>query len=349
MQSFITNSPSLDVYDTRGSRLVREMASSMEVSLLTGKPGLLYTRSYWSDMLSFSSLQRPRSAQEALLRLEKGTAEPAIQLKEAAQILGIDLDLCSSHPQLTGLARVSKIAAPKEEWVLRWLLKKIRTSKQYRVDPTSFLLLQQLISLIPPKSLATTLKDQKFILLLNDTIADVEHEVFAAERNGLPGFLRSESGISQTLADPPALTSKLDKKGVKRKRQGNEDGDAMHLDVPAQSPATCLATFLYVLDCLYSLTALVSNNSTVDETSSAHLKHALKSEPDFLGIMLGRFLNVAAFVMPQFASDNSTSTLQHLLYVLPAVLDLWELRSSRRDDTQNQPSNVCLTRRACVR
>ncbi|KAF7597588.1 hypothetical protein BBP40_000066 [Aspergillus hancockii] len=282
-----------------------------------------------------SFAERPRSSQEALLRLEKGSGSPISQLNEAAQIIGLDLALCASHPKINRTTNVQKRAAPKEEWVLRWLLKKLRAGKNYRVEPASFLLLRQLIDLIQPKSLATTLKDQKFLTILNHAITDLEDDVFAGLENGATDLDHSDSESSNTIGDSP----QSDKKGTKRKRAGDRGQDVMDVDEQPQTPTSCFLAFIRALDCLYSLVILANRTLKVDEVASSHLKHALKGEPEAVAVTLGRSFRLAAVATTQFFNARKTTDLQHLLYVIPAIMDLWDLRSNRRIDTDSGSSN----------
>ncbi|KAI9036354.1 ribosome biogenesis protein URB2 [Aspergillus affinis] len=286
-----------------------------------------------------SVAERPRSSQEALLRLEKGSGSPSVQLNEAAQIIGLDLALCASHPEINRTPHIQTKAAPKEEWVLRWLLKKLKAGKNYRVEPASFLLLRQLIDLIPPKTLAITLKDQKFLGIISNAITDLEDDVFAGLENGTTEFLRSDSDSSKTLSDSTQDAGKYDKKGTKRKRPGDGEPDAMDIDEQPQTPTSCFLTFIRALDCLYSLVNLTSRTLGIEEVASAHLRHALKGEPESIALTLGKSFRVAAVATNQFSHARKTTDLQHLLYVLPAVLELWELRSYRRNDSDSGSSN----------
>ncbi|KAE8352736.1 Urb2/Npa2 family-domain-containing protein [Aspergillus coremiiformis] len=283
-----------------------------------------------------SFAERPRSSQDALLRLEKGSGSPISQLNEAAQIIGLDLALCASHPEINRTTHVQTRAAPKEEWVLRWLLKKLRAGKNYRVEPASFLLLRQLIDLIQPKTLATTLKDQRFLAILDHAITDLEDDVFAGFENGTAELGHSDSGSSGTLGDS---SPQSDKKGTKRKRAGDREQDGMDLDEQPQTPTSCFLTFIRALDCLYSLIMLASQTLEIDEVASSHLKHALKGEPETVAATFGKSFTLAAIATTQFFSARKTTDLQHLLYVFPAILDLWELRSNRRVDSDSGSGN----------
>ncbi|RAH65113.1 ribosome biogenesis protein URB2 [Aspergillus aculeatinus CBS 121060] len=291
-----------------------------------------------------SVAERPRSSQEALLRLEKGTASPTAQLNDAANIIGLDLALCASHPEINRTPHFQNNAAPKAEWVLRWLLKRLRTGKNYRVDAASFLLLRQLIDLIPPKTLATTLKDQKFLGIVHDAIADLEEDVLAGLGDGTAELLHSGSESSHTLGDSPHRNGDYDKKGTKRKRSGADEPDAMDIDDPPRTPTSCFVAFIRALDCLYSLVMLVDRTSGVDDVASSHLKHALKGEPESVAVTLQKSFRLAAVITTQLFHAQQTTDLQHLLYVLPAIFDLWELRSSRRDDSEKGLSNECFSK-----
>ncbi|KAL4750959.1 hypothetical protein BDW72DRAFT_174706 [Aspergillus terricola var. indicus] len=272
--------------------------------------------------------ERPRPSQEALLRLEKGTASPNIQLNEAAQIIGLDLSLCASHPEINRASHVPIHAAPKEEWVLRWLLKKLKAAKNYRVEPASFLLLRQLIDLIPPKTLASTLKDQKFIGILDHAIMDLTDDAISGSGNGINELLPSDSESSQTLSEGSS------RKGTKRKRTNGVDQDSMDVDEQPRTPASCFLAFTRLLDCLYSLVTLVSEKDGVDETARSHLRHALRGEPQLISITLGNSLTLASLAITQFSNARKTTELQHLFYVLPALLEVWEWRSYRLDGAE---------------
>ncbi|KAJ5676947.1 uncharacterized protein N7477_002580 [Penicillium maclennaniae] len=283
--------------------------------------------------------ERSGASQEALLRLEKGGDSPSTQLHEAAKILGVDLALCESHPETRRTGKMQLSATPKAEWTLRWLLKRLKNGKNYRVDPASFLLLRQLIDVIPPKNLATTLKEQKFLSILCDAVADLEADIFVTVGRG-QSIASFDSDSSHTLVSSPAQEDQKSSKGTKRKRVAPEnDEDAMDVDEQPQNPASCFLAFIRVLDCLYGVVTLAQQTLGTDENANSHLKLALRGEPAIVAKLLGRSFQVAAVAITQFSQAGKTTDLQHLIFVLPAVLELWESRSFRDDDTLNKTSN----------
>ncbi|PYH99647.1 hypothetical protein BO71DRAFT_394127 [Aspergillus ellipticus CBS 707.79] len=156
--------------------------------------------------------------------------------------------------------------------------------------------------------------------------------------------MHSDSESSHTLSDSPHRNGDYDRKGTKRKRAGDGAADAMDIDDQPRTPISCFLAFIRALDCLYSLVMLATRTPEVDEVASSHLKHALKGEPESVAMTLQKSFRLAAVVTTQFSHARKTTDLQHLLYVFPAVLELWELRSSRRDDSDKGLSNECFAK-----
>jgi hypothetical protein len=75
-------------------------------------------------------------AQPALLHLVKVHGQPAEQTREAAKILGVDLeeinDSLETAPYLP--STVPRQFAPKEEWILRWLLTRLRVDEDRSLE-----------------------------------------------------------------------------------------------------------------------------------------------------------------------------------------------------------------------
>ena len=83
---------------------------------------------------------------------------------------------------------------------------------------------------------------------------------------------------------------------------------------------------------------------STDGVANSHLKLALRGEPEAVAMLLGRSFRVAAMAAKQFSHAGQTTDLQHLLYVFPSVVELWELRSYREDDADNKSSNEFFAR-----
>lgn len=195
-----------------------------------------------------------------------------------------------------------------------------------------------------PKNLAAVLKDQKFLSILCDTFADLETDIFVGLENGL-ATSSSDSESSHTLTGSPPRDNRRGNQGKKRKRMTTEiDADPMEQDEQRQSPTACFLAFIRALDCLHGLLALSQRTLGTDGVANSHLKLALRGEPEAVAMVLGRSFRVAAVAAKQFSHAGQTTDLQHLLYVFPSAVELWDLRSYREDDADNNSSSEFFAR-----
>ena len=273
-----------------------------------------------------------------MLDLEKGANVSASQLNEAAQIIGIDMRVHEAEIQAVGISpkpQATTASAPKEEWVLRWLLKKLKTPKgplNYKLDSDSWLLLRLLQDRIPPKTLAAILNEAKFLEILEDALADLDR--FAAGSGGIV----SVRGISGSKEKQLELAS--GKRGKKRKRVDGETGNSDSSDQQEPAPSSWASTLLYLLGSIQGLVALSNQSHGIDGTSRSHLKLALRGDPQVAANILGRSFRIATLALPVLANDSRSKTERGLLSVLPSVFEIWELRSSYQNDSTKTPSNV---------
>ncbi|OAT00194.1 uncharacterized protein BDCG_02135 [Blastomyces dermatitidis ER-3] len=293
-------------------------------------------------------LESPPSAHQALLELEKGTSGPASQLQEAARIIGVDLSSSYSREKLD--IRVvpdaekenQKHSAPKEEWVLRWLMKKLKGSSQqheqlqskyYRLDTKTWILLQQLFDRIPTKPLAFVLNENKFLLILKDVLGAISDASNSCpERPALQESLHSESSV--TVQESPV--SGPSKRGQKRKRAEN----GLDSVVPVGGFAgSWVDTFCTVLDSVKALVSLPDQVSGVRSTANSQLKLVLRGEPQIAATILGQSLELARKVVEE--RDRGCVELDaQLMPALPSVLEIWRLSSERLGDATNLSSDT---------
>ena len=277
-----------------------------------------------------------------MLTLEKTTGSPHAQLTQAAQILGIDLALCASHPNVVQTLKLPVSSTSKAEWTFRWLIKNLKQNKQFRVNPSSFVLLKQILDLNPAKTLSQLLAGVDFLAIVSDALSDLEEAVFAGSEDGSSQLPRSGSDSSLTAGSSPEQSGAGKKKGTKRKRASEGgNGDAMEIDDTPQTPTSCMQAFVYLLDCLYAILYLATETMDEDANTRLQLKQTIQYELEPGAIMLRRSFRIAAVATSQFFQRRMTTELQHLMYVLPSVIGIWRLKSLNADGTENKASNVC--------
>jgi nucleolar pre-ribosomal-associated protein 2 len=121
---------------------------------------------------------KSRAAQEKLAELEKGSAPFADQLVEAGKFIGADLDYIGRSGIETDDSEKQNAAAfhGKEEWLLRWLLKKLQSQKDAipRKTPTAWRLLCHILQAIPVVAAARILQERKFVSILRQTLEEAQ-------------------------------------------------------------------------------------------------------------------------------------------------------------------------------
>jgi nucleolar pre-ribosomal-associated protein 2 len=283
-------------------------------------------------------LQAVGSSQEALLQLEKDTAGSAIELNNAAQILGIDLTLCaSSHGAAFDLQYFQIESAPKEEWVLRWLLKRLKI-KSYRLDPASFVLFEWLLHRVPRRAIAVTLTEYKFLTVFKDIVIDLEQCVFdlLRDRNGGLHAERSDSESSHTLGGSPVRKRPgTDIKGGRKRKRTEATSPE-----PKPSMESAVIAYLRFLNFLHSLMSLVHQTTDHDTNSQLHLQQALRTEADFAGSVLGRMLRLSARLLIELSTKGKGAEIQSLLHGTTAVFGIWDLNKSNINNSASNAGNV---------
>ena len=150
-----------------------------------------------------------KSSQQALLDLERSKVPPVDLLDAVAQILRINYSHIRStifDPELSkGIPYPATSCMPKEEWVLRWLLKRVGLSRSggksrisnegclrydrdtdgifdsayggssMRLDGRSWLLFLYLVYHVPCRALARILTEADFVTHLDACLRDEEH------------------------------------------------------------------------------------------------------------------------------------------------------------------------------
>ncbi|KAK2751550.1 hypothetical protein FQN55_000271 [Onygenales sp. PD_40] len=284
--------------------------------------------------------ESPHSAHQALLELEKGTSGPSSQLQEAAQIIGIDLSLCTiqkEDEETASAQNTQKTSAPKEEWVLRWLMKKLKApSRQgqssYRLDKRSWVLLRQLFFRIPAKPLAFILNENKFLAILKDSLVDLGNASSArAERPTIKEPAASESSV--TVQESPVSPSS--KRGQKRKRAEN-GVDA----VPSAGSfaGSWIDAFLALLDSVKVLVILPDQITETKASINSQLKLVLRGDPQTAAAILGQTFSLAADAIIEW-NKSLLESEQRLLSSLSFVLEIWKLSSERLGEGANVSNN----------
>ncbi|EFR00577.1 hypothetical protein MGYG_03582 [Nannizzia gypsea CBS 118893] len=271
-------------------------------------------------------------AYQALLALEKGTSGSSIeQLEEAARIAGVDLESCGlsfyaddSEPPLITPA----LSAPKEEWVLRWLLKKLKgpadEPNEYRNNARSWILLRLLFGRIPIRSLAFTLNESDFLGLLRDSLVTLDVSDGPATQ---PAEVEYDSKIGSQLKRKPEFDSSTQNR--KRKRT---DGPAT--ETSRKEESSLCDTFLAIIESVNALIALADQLPQSKDLLKAQVKLVLRGNAETSSIIVGRACSQAQTVVNCANTTAAAAPFpQRLHKSLISILEIWALRSDHENSS----------------
>lgn len=150
----------------------------------------------------------------------------------------------------------------RQEWVLRWILKKLSGDAASRAASEAWILLSKLVEELPVRTAAKTLSEKKFPDILKQVIDEL-----------------NTCGTAATVESPSKSGSK------KRKRS-----DAVE-SIPERSPDSILASVKAIYAAVYSITR-THIRSHDDHLGAEYMKFVLKTSTADAGHILGGWLSV---------------------------------------------------------
>ena len=298
------------------------------------------------------------SAQQALLGLERSTLPVEEQLDNSIEILGLSTGgLDESEVSEYVVKEVpSNTFAPKEEWILRWLLKRIRsTSKtepkyvyqhflvftakaalRYSLSHKTWTLLNHAISKLPPKSLGRILKENDFLGTFDTALT----EIFAAY-NVSDRWLQHLKEVESDERSSKGLNTPH-RRSLKRKRSEPEDEPVVAERIVDSPVLLKLKSLLQPILLVLQRCEILGHTGESDGVGSTqHVRIALKGRPELLASILGK-----AFVAVDAISSRKNDEIW--FQNLQDILNIWSLRSEQRSDNIDCESNVEFVRHLLI-
>ena len=271
---------------------------------------------------------------QRILTLDRSDEDFSVQITEALDILGIEPHTLSiqyqhNHRDL----KLRRNIASKDEWFLRWLLKRLNAdSIQNRspcLDSRAWQLLGLLINHLTTTVSARLLGTIKFITTLERTLQwlsvhiqslPISHE----DRIALPSSEKSEdSGSSTTLEVAPSFHPK-------RSRKRKRDGAESFVDRPYVATLV-QATELFLAICGTLQHIILRTEMERDDPShfnAEHMKAVMRCPPELAGMMLGSSLTIAKYAWKPFQQDSRFRDLNIYDSLVSPCTAMWDLRST---------------------
>ncbi|KAL8669778.1 MAG: hypothetical protein Q9168_005640 [Polycauliona sp. 1 TL-2023] len=267
-----------------------------------------------------------------ILLLDKSTAPLASQVQEACSILGITLpqtdhgpDQCSTNFTRSG---------PREEWTLRWLLKKLEGSTpglhSSFLGLDIWLLFKELVTRVPVANLARLLRDHGFFDIVLKALRSIQESYDALNprtTRAAGSSTTSRSGEPSSAADSSSATIVAP---AKRKRSTAKKARLVDANLVLKGPSPKSELELARLFKTLSATVWRLQQLAEDESHGyavEHLKMALRGSPEQASDMFGISLTITEHVL-QTAEDAVTDSEIFDLLINPWAT-VWSCRSRK--------------------
>ncbi|KAI9871883.1 MAG: hypothetical protein M1830_002329, partial [Pleopsidium flavum] len=224
----------------------------------------------------------------------------------------------------------------KEEWVLRWLLKKLEAQgNDARLDPQAWLLMKKLVEQIPVVNVARLLSAHNFLQTLEKTLKDglaqaqdIRQGQAASPTNDLkgPSDISDASGSSSTLigTSTPGPT----KQSRKRKRPAASMEEIMSTSPPSDNAHLIETLFCSLLGALSQLVEMSTKPSNGESVfAGQYMTAILRTDPNRTACILRSAFNAAEFLMRNDQLSGSAMSLT-VASAVASFVTIWEYRSS---------------------
>lgn len=280
-----------------------------------------------------------------ILTLDRSDEEFSIQIAEALEILKIEpCALSVQHASDSSESVSQKSISPKDEWFLRWLLKRLNADDIHDRCPCLDLKAWQLLRILIAR-LTTTVSARLLSTFSFTAIVDRTLQWLATHVRGLPvshgnGISCPSPEESEDSASSATLetSSPLYHKGsVKRKH-----GEAQHCNNGSFVITSMQAAELYLSVCgVVQQTILHTTfEKNIDHFNAEHMKTAIKSPPERAGKILGNAFAIAAHSWKLFQHENRFQTLNFHDFSTTPYIALWDMRYLNGDDSSDLSSIV---------
>ncbi|KAF4636308.1 hypothetical protein G7Y89_g1788 [Cudoniella acicularis] len=288
-----------------------------------------FTSRFWR-IKCWKMASQSRAAQEHLVELEKASAPFAEQLVEAAQFIGVDLDtICksssNSEQECTGIEEEKKLKRKtavyhgREEWLFKWLLKKLQAEKDEvpRRSPAAWRLFDFLIGRIPRPIVARLLIERKFMGVLRLALEEAQ-KITKEEKTAV---VEDEPDSSSTVGENSPRPSKKRKRSPELVQNTTNDG--------ANGLLPLLDSIYTVLNSIVKSAETISGSSEGGAStvfSAEYMKTALRTSAEESATILGLWLSLSTEVLK--APNGLRANLNS--WLVPFI-EIWGLRAA--DDT----------------
>ncbi|KAF1832652.1 hypothetical protein BDW02DRAFT_554378 [Decorospora gaudefroyi] len=272
-----------------------------------------------------TALTRPR-----LQAINQDFSDLDEQIRQATHIIGLPDDWNTIQEQEARAEIVRPLVRARAEWVLRWMLEKLKDETDMgwttRGNTTAWQLMEWMIHVLPVSRSAPHLRDAGFPSILERTLVE-NFDKDDSIRQSAAGSGDMHMSDDSRSAEPIHTGSQPSKK---RKRGTAEASPSKRA---ALGPVNRDRLFHVVGIAIKSITAMATSNSGDDTTQAELMKMILRTESAQASRIL-KFWLAAVRQISENLSASSTEGANLDILNLSLALEVWDLRTvDAKDET----------------
>lgn len=259
------------------------------------------------------------------------------QIRQVAHIIRLPDDWAHPKEKETRPSSLQHVVRARAEWVLRWVLDKLKddaeAGTEARSTPLAWQLLECMIHILPVSRSAPHLRDASFTTILERTLVDNFDKDLQS-----PSAAANDDVHMQDASESSETIHEDSQPSRKRKRGTSEASPSKRAAVSPTDPASLFSVARATLEAVTHVST--AHNRTIDSTQQELMKMVLRTET----AQASRILKFWLMAVHKLLGRSSTDTEQML--DLSIVLEIWELRVVDSEDTTGSSSedfaNECL-------
>jgi nucleolar pre-ribosomal-associated protein 2 len=258
------------------------------------------------------------------------------QIRQVAHIIRLPEDWTNTEDESARSSALRHVVRARAEWVLRWLLDKLKDDTdlgaEARALPVAWQLLECMLYMLPVSRSAPHLRDASFTTILERTLVETFDKDIESPADDASAHARDASESSEAVHDDAQPSRK-------RKRTSPGTSPSKKTALGVTDPVLLFRVVRLTLRSITGLTA--ASTKSHDTTQTELMKMVLRTE----SAQAARILKFWLTGVQKLVASTAQLSVDSLVD-LSVVLDIWELRIVDASDNSGSSSedfaNECL-------
>lgn len=281
-----------------------------------------------------TSADKPAPTRPRLQSVNQDFSDLNEQIRQVAHIIRLPENWATIGDERERSSALQHVVRARAEWVLRWLLDKLKdeteAGSEARANAAAWQLLECMIHILPVSRSAPHLRDASFTTILERALVENFDKDFDSLAVPTDGHVhsRNASGSSETICDDTQPSRK-------RKRGSPGTSPSKRTALGSSDPVLLFRAISAVLRSIMGTTAV---DFSYDSTQTELMKMALRTESAQAARILKFWIAAVQKLTAGMSAQGTESSPVDALLDLSMVVEIWELRVIDASDNTGSSS-----------